>query len=80
MTPILSLGQSCSTLVNTLHHVGERVAADAAVIADPAAGTPEQTLAVFVDLTQLRLQARAAAAVIQTVDELSASLLQARRK
>jgi hypothetical protein len=80
MSPIAGFGQGYNTLLGTLRQLGERVSADAAVVADPNAGTPERTVATVVDLSKLKLQAGAAAIFFETIDELSATLLQIRRK
>lgn len=80
MTPIAGIGQGYNTLVNSLRQIGERVSDVAAVVADPTADPTEQTLATVIDLTRLKVQARAAATVLHTMDDLSTTLLRAPRK
>jgi len=80
MTPIFGFGQGSHTLVNSLGQIGHRVSDAAALVADPSASTPEQTLATLVDLSKLTAQARAAATFLETMDELSAALLRGPRK
>lgn len=80
MSPISGFGQGDHTLVGALGQIGQRVSAAAAIVADPSAGTPEQTLATLVDLSKLNVQARVVAKFLETMDELSAALLLAPRK
>jgi hypothetical protein len=80
MTPIAGIGQGYNTLVNSLRQIGERVSNVASVVADPTVDPAEQTLATAIDLTKLKGQARAAATVLYTLDDLSTSLLRAPRK
>ncbi len=80
MSPIAGIGQGYNTLVNSLRQIGERVSNVASVVADPTVDPAEQTLATAIDLTKLKVQARAAATVLDTLDDLSTSLLRAPRK
>lgn len=77
MSPIFGFGQGDRTLVGALGQIGRRVSDAAALVADPSASTPEQTLATLVNLSRLTVQARAAATFLEAMDELSAALLRA---
>lgn len=80
MSPISGVGQGYSILVESLRQIGDRVSDAAAVVADPSVDPAEQTLAAAVDLTKLKVQAHAAATVLETLEDLSSSLLRAPRK
>lgn len=80
MSPISGVGQGYNILLGTLRQIGDQVSDVAAVVADPSVDPTEQTLAVAVDLTKLKVQAHAAETVLETMDELSAVLLLAPRK
>lgn len=80
MSPISGVGQGYSILVESLRQIGDRVSDVAAVVADPSVDPTEQTLAAAVDLTKLKVQAHAAATVLETLEDLSSSLLRAPRK
>lgn len=81
MSPISGVGQGYSILVESLRQIGDRVSDVAAVVAERSSVDPtEQTLAAAVDLTKLKVQAHAAATVLETLEDLSSSLLRAPRK
>lgn len=80
MPPIAGVGHGYNILLGTLRQIGDRVSDVAAVVADPSVDTTEQTLAAAVDLTKLKVQAHAAATVLETLEDLSSALLRAPRK
>lgn len=80
MSPISGVGQGYNILVESLRQIGDRVSDVAAVVADPSVDPTEQTLAAAVDLKKLKVQAHAAATVLETLEDLSSSLLRAPRK